>query len=463
MIVARSPSDDASGRVESGEVVRYERVSLSAEKLAGMQLETVVVQRTLWQPTRVIMGRMDYDQERHIAVSSAVDGVITQMIARPGASVKRGELLAIVTSPEVGLARSEILKNRAAAEIAKERFLRHEAICTGVEKLVRMIREADSPANIERELQQQSLGVYRDSLMTAYTRSRLAGQMVTNLGPATSSGAVAGRIQQQRESENQAAEAALTAALEESLFQTRQDCQQSRAALEDVRRQLEIAQQHLKTLLGPAAPAADAEEFDGMDANALSQVRVVSPIDGTIEERLLSAAERVTMGDTLMVVADANQLWAVADVRERDWSALAVHVGDSVKVAAAAIPDTEYVGKVLIVSRRMDPASGAAPLVAEVQTDDPRLRPGLFMRMTVPTGPARETVIVPESAIVVHEGQSFVFVAAGERDFRRVDVKVQKAADDRFEVLEGLNEGDTIVSHGAFLLKSELLLAGEEE
>jgi multidrug efflux pump subunit AcrA (membrane-fusion protein) len=65
-------------------------------------------------------------------------------------------------------------------------------------------------------------------------------------------------------------------------------------------------------------------------------------------------------------------------------------------------------------------------------------------------------------AIMRHENQPFVFVPAGERTFRRVDIELGLEAGDDVEVVSGLNAGDQVVVKGAFYLKSELLLDREE-
>jgi cobalt-zinc-cadmium efflux system membrane fusion protein len=59
-----------------------------------------------------------------------------------------------------------------------------------------------------------------------------------------------------------------------------------------------------------------------------------------------------------------------------------------------------------------------------------------------------------------HEGKSFVFVPF-EGGFRRVDVDTGIGTDDFVEVTRGLEVGQQVVSRGAFLLKSELLLEDE--
>jgi cobalt-zinc-cadmium efflux system membrane fusion protein len=73
----------------------------------------------------------------------------------------------------------------------------------------------------------------------------------------------------------------------------------------------------------------------------------------------------------------------------------------------------------------------------------------------------REALAVPVSAVMRHEGKSFVFVPDGPEQFRRVDVTTGIESGDDIEVISGLAVGQQVVSHGAFVLKSELLLEKE--
>jgi RND family efflux transporter MFP subunit len=405
---------------------------------------------------------LDYDQDRHVAVKSACEGILTKILVRPGNRVTSGQVVAIVSSPQLGNARSIAAKRLAELKLARTQYQWQKSLCDGVEELVGLIRDGKSPDDIEQRLKNEALGEYREKLVTAYTRSRLATQLAASSRDAASRGAVSGRLQQQRESEQQASEAAVSAVLEQSLFEAKQLCKVSEAKLADAELQLEISLQELNTLLGPAAKKVTVADIGKENSSLLSEVSLVSPIDGTVEERLLSATERVSAGDTIFTIADTTRLWAVADIRERDWSAINVDVGQEVRVTMPAIPNEVYQGRILIVGRRIDPATGAAPLVAALQGSDSRLRPGLFIRMTVPAGPPRSAVAVPERAVVVHEGKAFVFVPENEHNYRRVDVEVGSTENGLTEITSGLQPGDEVAVAGVFKLKSELLLVGEE-
>jgi cobalt-zinc-cadmium efflux system membrane fusion protein len=138
-------------------------------------------------------------------------------------------------------------------------------------------------------------------------------------------------------------------------------------------------------------------------------------------------------------------------------------VGQPVEISSPALGDHRFSAEVLMVGRRVDPATGAAPLIARLTTSDPRLRPGLFIRMTVPTAAPKDAIVVPEQAVVVHEGTHFVFVAENASTFKRTDVVVGETYGGEIEIKNGLSPGQQIAVSGVFKLKSALLLASEEE
>ncbi len=438
-------------------------VVLTKEKLAHARVGVAVVKEGQIQPQRTIAGRLDYDQDRHIAIQSACAGILTGIFVRPGDQVTVGQTVAVVSCPEVGIARSEVLARMAELKLARTQQDWNSAICTGVEQLAEMIRSKKSPIEIESALKNSSLGEYREKLMSAYTRDSLASSVVENSRSAALQGAVAIAVQRQRESEQNTASAALASVLEQSLFEVKQQCSSASSTLAQAERMVEISLQRLNALLGPAASPNTVEQFANAETSLLSDVNLVSPIDGTVEERSLSVNERVAAGQSLFVLADCKQLWAVADIREGDWNAISVAIGEGIQISSPAIPDKIFDGRVFIVGRRFDPTTGAAPLIATIAASDPRLRPGLFIRMTIPTAVPRTAVVVPAASIVVHEGKHFVFIAESESTFRRVDVEVGESSDGETEILSGLRLGDRIAASELFMLKSELLLAGTEE
>ncbi len=457
--------DLASAEVDSANTSAAEirTVKLPPPKIASAAIEVEAVKRRPLQPTCTLPGRLDYDQNRHVSIHSACEGILTEILVQPGNEVTRGQVVARISSPEVGQARSEVQSRLASLQLAVNEQKRNSEICSGVEELVALIRAGESPENLVTRLATETLGDYGRTLIEAYARKRSAIAIADGSREAADVGAIAGRIQTERERERQTADAALTSLMEQALFDVGQQCKQSTAAAEAAQREVDIALQRLNALLGPAAPVVTQASFSKVKKDTLSNVDLVSPIDGTVEERLLTATERVSIGVPIFTIADTTHLWAEADIRQSDWNAITIGLGQIVTITAPAIANFSFEGEVIVVGRRVNLATGAAPLVAQITSSDTRLRPGMFIRMTVPTAESRDVIAVPTKAVVVHENQTFVFVADSDTEFRRVDVATGEQQNEMTEITSGLKVGDQVVVEGVFKLKSEILLAGEEE
>jgi RND family efflux transporter MFP subunit len=132
-------------------------------------------------------------------------------------------------------------------------------------------------------------------------------------------------------------------------------------------------------------------------------------------------------------------------------------------VSVPALEDARLEATVEYVGREVSAETNAVPIVGRIDDSHGRLRPGLFVRVTLPLRDKSNVLSVPEQAVLQHEGQSFVFIAQTANQFRRVDVITGDSRGGDTEVVSGLGAGDRVVTRGAFFLKSELLLESTEE
>lgn len=446
-------------------------VQLSAEKLAAAELKTAIAQGRPMALTRLVPARLQYDDRRHIAIKVVTDGVLTQMLVKPGDTVSEGQALAQVSSPEIGTARADLMLKESERQLADEKFQWASVTSENVTKLVASIRKHATFEDIEKQFARLNLGDDREKLLAAYSKFLLNESLSASLQSIGDSGAVASKTLKERQSERQAAQATLDGLCEVALFEARIERQKAGVAAVDAERRLEISRQHLHSLIGQTQTrpvvmgGSDAvPDDDGMnsDLSEISLMTVKAPFSGTIESREFSANERVKQGDELFILADTQTLWVKAEIRERDWRAIALNAGQKLTVTIPALPDARFDATLHYVGREVSTESNSVPLVAVVENTKGLLRPGLFAHVALPLTEEREVLTVPSSAVVEHEGHKFVFVMESEDRFRRVDVLVGETTSEWVEIRKGLKSGEKVISHGAFLLKSELLLEAEE-
>lgn len=187
-----------------------------------------------------------------------------------------------------------------------------------------------------------------------------------------------------------------------------------------------------------------------------AEVRITAPIAGVIAERHAVAGEVVEAGAPLFVITDPAHLWVVGFVPELD---LAIaREGATCTLSVAAFPGERWPGRIEFVAPALDETTRTLGVRAALDAPDPRLRAGLFGRLAIAGEGAEPTaLVVPAGALARVGGEDVVFAPADEeRTFRPVPVRLGRRDGDVVEVLQGVSEGDVVVTSGAFTLRSEL-------
>lgn len=427
-------------------------------KLNAATFESIAAQSQLVQHLHSVPGRLRYDQSKHIDVKAPMDGILAELSVTPGDHIETGDLIAVVRSPEVGQARAEILRVKKQRDIAQQILQRELTVAKNLQQVSTMLDQGKSCKVIEAQFSDLALGAYRQEILSAYSSMQLAESLLANVQPLVASGAIAGRTIREREAARQLAETSFRTARDQAAFAIEQSTMKAEADVAEANRQLNLAWQSLETLLG-YKENKDTANLSNEDA--LSRLEVRAPFAGSVESRGFATNERVSRGDSLVVLANTDSLSVEASIRESDWSAVTLQPGAEVSVLVPALEDRIFIARVRYVGREVQADTNSVPLVAEIENSGGLLRPGMFVRVTVPIGEAREALSIKPESVLQHESEQFVFVALDDGVFKRVDISIGQVSGDWAEVTEGLTRGQQVVTTGAFLLKSELLLQGE--
>jgi len=433
-------------------------LTLPSGKLEAARFEVVPADLRSIQHVHKVPGRIRYDDAKHVDVKAPMDGILSEVLVTPGEQVESGHLVAILRSAEIGQARADILKRQQQYEIAKQLLERETTLATNLAALSTMLDEGKAIEVIEEAFNQLALGSYRQEILSAYSKMRLSAELLARIEPLANSGSVAGRVLRERQSERQISETAFRTARDQASFAANQSKLKAEAELAQADRQLNLAWQAVDNLLGYRE---DRQRVNLGDEDALSRLEIRAPISGSVESRGFAGNERVMHGDSLIVLANTDSLYVSASIRESDWPAVSLQPGTKLSVAVPALNDRVFEAKVRYVGREVQSETNSIPVVATISNEEGLLRPGMFVRVTIPIGAPREALSVRSESVVQHDNQQFVFVDLTGGSFKRVDVSTGQASEEWTEVTEGLTAGQPVVTHGAFLLKSELLLKGE--
>jgi cobalt-zinc-cadmium efflux system membrane fusion protein len=446
-----------TGGVSTTTPASENEVRLSTAKLAAANLHTSEVRLRTLQESRRVPGAIGYNTSRRLEVKLPASGVVKQILAQPGQSVQGGDKLALLTSMEVGLARDEVLSAEANAELARKESEWATQIAEHLDELFGALNDRLELKKVEEMFDRKILGTHRDQIVSAYSKLLLAEKTAESTDAAAGDGAIAGLIVRQRRSAREVAAAGFQSVCEESKFKALQEKLRTLADLEHAERQVAMKKRNLAVLLGPFSEISSAGSDDG-----ICELVLRAPVDGVIEERLVADGARFVPSQLLYVIANTSTLRVSAQIYEREWALLNANKVTELVVESPSVPDHQVSAKMLYVSVSVSPTSHAVPLVAEISNAEGRFKPGMFAWVEVPVGEAFEALAVPSSAVTRHEQRPFVFVEARPGVYRKVDVVVGRETPKWIEIKRGLEAGQHVVDAGVFLLKSELLLVGEE-
>jgi cobalt-zinc-cadmium efflux system membrane fusion protein len=193
-----------------------------------------------------------------------------------------------------------------------------------------------------------------------------------------------------------------------------------------------------------------------------AEIAVSTPMAGVVLSRAVAPGLLVDKDASLFEVADLSRVWAVADVYEKDLGQL--QENGEVEVNTDAYAGVVFMGRIALVEPALDEASRTAHVRVVLDNRSGKLRPGMFVTVSVPLRGAADAkaAAVPAEAVQKISGLRAVFVQTGPGRFELRPVEVGREAHGMVEIRNGLEEGESVVASGAFVLKSELLKASIE-
>lgn len=191
-------------------------------------------------------------------------------------------------------------------------------------------------------------------------------------------------------------------------------------------------------------------------------LEVKAPMDGVVIERNATAGELVDKSRAIYTVSDPAQLWAIAEVKERDLAA--VKAGQDATFTTLAFPDEKFHGKVVLIGNQVEAGSRTIEVRIAVDNADGRLKAGMFADVEIVTTILDNVLLLPDGALQTDGDGEIVFVALAGNKFEKRVVKLGLEQSGRVQILDGVKAGENIVTEGSFILKSEMLKGqlGEE-
>ena len=406
-----------SGRREAGPSCRIWPVVIAASAIwltllsagcsseKGDQAPTVSVQAAAVEKTtiqRVVNTQAILFPLQQAAIPAKISAPVQKFLVKRGSPVKEGELLAVLENRDLSAAAQD---TRGALDQAQATY------------------ETTTAANLPEEIQKA-------------------------------------------EADEQQAKQVLDA--QEKIFESRQqlfeqgalprkELDQSRVDITQARNQHAIAKKHLEALLAIGKPAelkgaagsleSAKGKYQGAQAQ-LSYSEIRSPINGVITDRPLYPGEMAAAGTPLITVMDISSVIAKAHIPQED--AAALKIGDKGTMTVPGI-DKPIDGRVTIVSPALDPSSTTVEVWFEAKNPKHELKPGTSVQVTITAQTVKDALVVPvNSVLTAPDGSTTVMLAGSDGLAHQQAVKLGIRNGDDVQVVDGVKEGDKVVSTGAY-------------
>lgn len=187
-------------------------------------------------------------------------------------------------------------------------------------------------------------------------------------------------------------------------------------------------------------------------------VTIAAPIAGLIQSLDIRSGMTVSAGAPLARINGLDTVWLEAAIPEAQ--AALVNVGGKLEADFAAYPGEKFTGKILAVLPESNADSRTLRVRAELPNRDGKLKPGMYAQISLGGGKAAPSLLVPSEAVIRTGARNILLVTTGDGRYQPVEVKLGQESDGKSVILDGVTEGQQVVTSGQFLIDSEASLKG---
>lgn len=186
-------------------------------------------------------------------------------------------------------------------------------------------------------------------------------------------------------------------------------------------------------------------------------------VTGTVVEVLAAEGNYYSKGDPLFKISDLNTVWAIFDAYESQLAFL--RVGQEVEIGLLSFPNETIRAKISFIEPIINDIKRTVPIRVVIDNGKGLLKPGMLIEAEVKEIMFEEGLIsIPKSAVLWTGRRSVVYTKPFEDQaiFEMTEVELGKQLNNTYQVLEGLELGDVIVTEGTFTIDAAAQLSGKK-
>lgn len=190
------------------------------------------------------------------------------------------------------------------------------------------------------------------------------------------------------------------------------------------------------------------------DPNPQMSIDWPAPATGVVMQKRVIEGQMARAGEELYRIADLTSIWVIADIAEQDLDL--VRIGAPATATFRAFPGRSFVGRVTFVLHELDMNTRTAKARIEVHNPDHIIKHEMYADVDISARAGEAArLVVPASAVIDSGTRQVVIVAKGEGRFQPRPVKLGMRGGDQVEILDGVTEGEEVVTSANFLIDAE--------
>ena len=230
---------------------------------------------------------------------------------------------------------------------------------------------------------------------------------------------------------------------------SQRDFESIQADYNDVATDVQTSLQALKIF---GVTEQDLSDDERQNVAIRPELAMRAPIAGTVVQKMVLPGQFIQAGTTAaFVISDVSTLWVQGHIYEKDLQS--IHKGDAVEMRNSSF-SVLFHGTVSYIGDMIDPATRTTPVRIVTTNRDGLLKKDLFLDVTINGRATREALVVPTTSVLYDEQNfPFVYVQVTQGQFAQRQITIGAQQQDQIEILQGLKEGDRVVSQGSLFLQ----------
>ncbi len=227
-----------------------------------------------------------------------------------------------------------------------------------------------------------------------------------------------------------------------------------------IQQELQLAKKFNKSLVNSSIEKLKALDINSNLLNKIKSSKKIykdipfySPMNSIILEKNINDGSYVKKGKLLLRLASLDRLWFIAKVYQKDLAFIKKDLEAKIKIDGI---NSAIKTKVDFIYPTIDMKTKSVDVRFILENKDLKLLPNMFAKVELKTM-TKDRLTLPKTAVLTKGDKYYVFKPISKSEFEPIKIEAKRIASNKYEVFDGLKEGDTVINNALFLLDSDAI------